>query len=94
MFYIFSLYIYVCIHTQVFADDTANFASSHIYVLYSVSLTHICILISVSLYIYARARAHTHTQAFAGDTANFASAHLKATIYCVETKERVEMIQV
>jgi hypothetical protein len=55
-----------------------------------------CILISVSLYIYTRARArtHTHTQAFADDTANFASAHLKAMIYCVETKERVEMIQV
>ena len=81
-------------HTGVCGRHGQLRVLTHICIIFCLSHTYVYIDFCLSIYIYARALTHTHTQAFADDTANFASAHLKAMIYCVETKERVEMIQV
>ena len=92
MLYSLSLYICVYAHTGVCERHGQLRVLTHIYIIFCLSQTHIYIYHVLSLYFITHTRAHT--QAFGGNTANYASAHLKARIYCVETNERVEMIQV
>ena len=82
----------VCTHRRLRATRPTSRPHTYIYYILSLSHTHIYIYHVLSLYFITHTRAHT--QAFGGNTANYASAHLKARIYCVETNERVEMIQV